>query len=245
MKKCQFCGKDYIEKELNVFGMKRKIEIATCNCYDEYLKQQENKRVIELKKARIQKIFDNSMMTPLFRKKKFENVEMTDIVKKCKKYADNFSTEKTKGISFIGNVGTGKTTGLACLCNELMEKGHPCIFTTFSELLNKFSNYSYNHAGDITPLLDDLCRCDLIVLDDMFRQTETEKRREIAFLIIDRLMNYEIPLCYTANFETYKNFKKIPEWDAIFDRLKVMTDSEILKGESLRGKNGIRTDRND
>ena len=201
MKVCEFCGKEFVTKKLNVLGTTRIIEVANCNCFEEKLKEDEQKKVIELKKAQIDKIFDNSMMTPLFRKKKFENVEMNEIIKRCKNYAENFSKETTKGISFIGSVGTGKTTGLACLCNELMQKGHPCIFTTFSELLNKFSNYSYNHVGDITPLLDDLCKCDLVVLDDMFRQSETDKRREIAFLI---MFNGVYNLC-VKNASIFKN----------------------------------------
>lgn len=184
----------------------------------------------------MEKIFNNSMMTPFFRKKRFENVSENEIIKKCSIYAENFNKEVTKGISFIGDVGTGKTTGLACICNELMEKGYPCLFTTFSELLNKFSDYSYNNAGNITPLLDDLCKCDFIVLDDIGRETYTDKRKEFAFMIIDRLMNYEKPVCFTANFETFAKLEQIEEWKAIMDRLKTMTNIEFVKStKSLRG----------
>ena len=87
------------------------------------------------------------MMTPFFQKKKFENVKESSLIIKCKKFANDFNKNVTKGISFVGDVGTGKTTALACLCNYLLENGYSCLFTTFSELLNKISEYSYNHAG--------------------------------------------------------------------------------------------------
>lgn len=235
MNRCEFCGKEFIKKEFEFLGMKKIIEVAQCNCFEEHEQAEKIKKISEMRKAKIEKIFDNSMMTPFFRKKRFENVSENEIIKKCRIYAENFSKKVSTGISFIGDVGTGKTTGLACICNELMERGYLCLFITFSELLNKFSDYAYNNAGNITPLLNDLCKFNLIIFDDMFRHIETEKKREYSFLIIDKLMNYEIPICYTSNFETFEKYQKVKEWDAIFDRLKTMTETQIITGKSLRG----------
>lgn len=234
MKKCEICGKEYKTHTFNIKGIISTLEFAQCDCLEEIEEEKKQKHITELKKAKLEKIFNNSMMTPFFRKKTFNNMDNNKIIDLCKNYANNYTKNIIKGLSFIGDVGTGKTTGLACLCNELMTRGYSCLFITFSELLNKFSDYAYNNAGNITPLLNNLCKFNLIVFDDMFRQIETEKKQEYTFLIIDKLMNYEIPICYTANFETFEKYQKVKEWDAIFDRLKTMTETKIITGKSLR-----------
>ena len=235
--KCKFCGKDYVEKELKVCDSIKVIKVAQCNCIDEQEAIERQQKIIELKKEKIKKLISNSMMTPFFQKKKFENVTESKIINECKNYAETFKTAKniTKGISFIGDVGTGKTTALACLCNDLIENGYSCIFTTFSELLNKISDYSYNHAGNINTMLDNICKCDLVCIDDIGRETYTDRRKEFAFMVIDRLMNYEIPVCFTANTNMFQKLLQIEEWQAIIDRLRDMTIIIPVNGKSLRG----------
>ena len=136
----------------------------------------------------------------------------------------------------VGKVGTGKTTLLAAICNELMEKGYSCLFTTFSSLLDKFSRYSYENAGDITPLVNWLVSFDFVVLDDLGRETYTDKRKETAFRIIDALLNYKVVTAFTANPEMLTKLKVIPEWNATLDRLKEVCKYHFeFKGDSLRG----------
>lgn len=233
--KCKYCGKEYIQKEINILGIKNIIELAQCNCIAEQEEFERQQKIVYFKKEKLKKLISNSMMTPFFQKKKFENVKESSLIIKCKKFANDFNKNVTKGISFVGDVGTGKTTALACLCNYLLESGYSCLFTTFSELLNKISEYSYNHAGNINPILDDICKSDLIFLDDIGRETYTERRKEFAFMLIDRLMNFEKPVCFTANTNIFQKLSQIEEWQAILDRLNDMTVIIPASGESLRG----------
>lgn len=234
--KCKFCGKEYTEIELSICGQKKIQEVPACNCIEEQEEKERQQKIIEIKKERVKKLRSQSMMSPFFQRKRFENVKETHTVKICKNYLAQFKTEKQiKGISFIGDIGTGKTTALACLCNDLLDNGYSCLFTTFSELLNKISEFSYNNAGNINPLLDDLCKCDLIFLDDLGRETYTDRRKEFAFMVIDRLMNFEKPICFTANTNIFTKLQQIEEWQAIIDRLKEMTDINLIQGKSLRG----------
>ena len=202
--KFQFCGKEYIQKEINILGIKKIIEVAQCNCIDLQEEIERQQKIVDFKKEKLKKLISNSMMTPFFQKKKFENVKESSLIIKCKKFANDFNKNVTKGISFVGDVGTGKTTALACLCNYLLENGYSCLFTTFSELLNKISEYSYNHAGNINPILDDICKSALTFLDDIGREPYTERRKEFAFMLIDRLMNFEKPVCFTANANIFQ-----------------------------------------
>lgn len=251
--KCKHCGKPYkhilITSKNAIIPITDKVfDEPDCNCneliaqkkLEEEMqkKEQELKNIqAELQEEKQKRLFTNSMMTPLFKDKKFENLNKTDAVIKCMQYAQQFNKDTSKGIQMIGNVGTGKTTLLASICNYLLEKGQPCLFTTFSNLLDELSSYSFQNAGDITGKLNDLTRFDFVVLDDIGRENYTDKRKETAFRVIDTLMNYKVVTAFTANPEMIERLKNMPESRAMIDRLKDMCPIKFeFRGESLRGK---------
>lgn len=241
MQKCVYCGKDYVWFERELFSGENKrtlrIQVPSCKCQELREKELERQRILRHKSERLAKLFDNSMMTPFFKEKTFESLTETLEVFKCKEYCKTFSPKSSSGISMIGAVGTGKTTLLAGICNELINNGYSCLFTTLSSLLDKFSSYAYDNAGNITPLLNWLTSFDFVVLDDLGRETYTEKRKEIAFRIIDALLNNKVVVGYTANPEMIVKLKKIPEWNATLDRLKeICKISFKFEGNSLRGR---------
>lgn len=245
-KKCPHCGKPYrhSEKKYRVGHDIRTIhfEDARCECEEIIRKRKEEEHRIEKEiqrnKEKTAKLFDNSMMTPFFREKKFGNLIETQEIKRCKEFADNFIPNKSKGIQMFGEPGTGKTTALAAVCNELIERNFNCLFTPLSTLLDKFSSFSYKNSGDVTELLKWLVAFDFVVLDDIGRESYTDKRKENVFRIIDTLMNYKVVTAFTANPNMIAKLKAIPELEAALDRLKEMCPERFeFKGESYRGKN--------
>lgn len=238
---CQYCGKSYkwFIREIFSGEAKRtlKVPVPDCKCMELREKEEERQRFLRHKSEKLAKLFSNSLMTPLFKEKTFNNLSPTIELNKCREYAKLFDPKTSQGISMVGPVGTGKTTLLAAICNDLMEKGYSCLFTTFSDLLDKFSSYAFENAGNIRPLLDWLVSFDFIVLDDLGRETYTEKRKETAFRIIDAILNHKAIMAYTANPEMLAKLSKIPEWAATMDRLKETCKYKfIFNGESLRGK---------
>lgn len=249
MKKCKYCGKSYVWFEQPVFKGEKKlrIQVPSCNCIEEKEKEAEAARIEKYKKEKLEKLFKNSMMTPLFQEKTFEYLLLpenlaiykneADILK-CKQYAEAFHPKASSGIQMVGKVGTAKTTLLAAICNYLLQKGYKCLFTTLSDLLDKFSKFSYENSGDVTPLLNWLVEFDFIVLDDIGRETYTDKRKETSFRIIDTLLNHKKCVSYTANPEMLTKLKNIPEWNATLDRLRDMCRNKFtFSGQSLRGQN--------
>jgi len=236
MRVCEHCGKEYVWFDSQVANIKIHTQVAACNCQEEIEKKKEAARIAAAKKERLAKLFDNSMMTPFFLEKKFSCLKETEHFAVCKKYAEEFNPKTSKGISMIGNIGTGKTTLLAAVCNDLIAKNYACLFTTFSALIDRFSKYSYENAGEIAPLLQWLTSFDFVVLDDIGRETYTDKRKEIAFRIVDNLLNYKIPMAFTANPEMIAKLKAIPDMKATLDRLKDTCSIQLqFTGNSLRG----------
>lgn len=240
---CPYCGKEYKLFEFTVFQTKKmKRYCPDCNC-QELEEQKENQQKREdLKNKHLQKLFDNSMISPIFKDKRFSNLNSnieSAIFTECKKYVLEFVPKKSKGMQMIGSIGTGKTTLLAAICNELIQKDYKCLFTTLSSLLDKFSKYSHDNNGDIAPLLHWLCEFDFVVLDDIGRETYTDKRKETVFRIIDTLLNYKVVTAFTANPEMISKLKKIPELEAALDRLQGICELKFeFKGKSLRRSGG-------
>ena len=249
IEKCKHCGKPFKPAKFTLpeflAQAKGYNEIVhyfpDCDCEEKLRAEQERKREAQQKQEALNKRIENSLITPHFKKKKFENLTQTEEVIYCKNYADNFVKASSKGIQMIGNVGTGKTTLLAAICNELIEKGYACLFTTFSELLENFLSYSSANSGNIADKLKWLTEYDFVVLDDIGRESyNTERKKEIAFRIIDTLLNYEIITCFSANPEMIEKLKGMPEQKAMIDRLKDICPNKLtFRGESLRGLNNV------
>lgn len=236
IKKCETCGKEYAKKTLEIFGIKKIIQFPQCTCLEELRKKEEEEKEKEEKRSILERKFQNSLITPFFREKTFKNVNFSKEKAICQKYANEFEPQKSKGISLIGSVGTGKTTLLACICNELIINGYNCLFTQLSDLLDKFiiARRSKNELAE-SNLMYWLLQFDFVVLDDIGREKYTETRLEIAFKIIDKLLNHKIPVAFTANPEMIEKLKGIPDYNAILDRLNEMCEIKLtFKGESFR-----------
>lgn len=250
MQACPYCGKPYIwyKKELFSGAQKRvlKVQVPDCKCIDERENEQEYQIKMQKLAEKQTRLFENSLMTPLFKEKTFEyllkkeNLQKYNnalTIQKCQEYARQFNSKESYGIQMIGNLGTAKTTLLAAICNELMRKNYSCLFTTLSNLIDKFASYSYEHAGNITPLLNWLTTYDFVVLDDIGRETYSDKRKELVFRIVDTLLNNKVVTAFSANPECIIKLKSILELNAVIDRLKDMCRVSFeFKGESLRGR---------
>lgn len=238
LKKCEFCGKEYFKKTYNILGIDKIMQFPQCTCLEELRKKEQEEKEKQKKRDILERKFQNSLITPFFREKTFKNIDFSKEKAICQKYANEFEPQKSKGISLIGSVGTGKTTLLACICNDLIPKGYNCLFTQLSDLLDKFviARRSKNELAE-SNLMYWLLQFDFVVLDDIGREKYTETRLEIAFKIIDKLLNHKIPVAFSANPEMIEKLKNIADYRAILDRLNEMSAIKLtFKGESYRGK---------
>lgn len=234
--KCPYCGKPYVEQTFAVLGTLKKLEVPDCDCIARVEELEKQRREVERQKKILEDKFKNSMMTPIFREKRFELVDDSPEKRRCIEYARNFTPRQSVGMSLIGKVGTGKTTLLACVCNELMSNGYNCLFTQLTDLLDKFTaaRRSDDERAE-EKLMDWLLKFDFVVLDDIGREKYTETRLELVFKIVDKLISHKIPVSITANPEMIAKLKRIPEFNAIFDRLNAACQLKFeFSGPSYR-----------
>lgn len=153
----------------------------------------------------------------------------------ARRYAANFAAmrEQGTGLLLCGQVGTGKSFLAACIANELLSQGTPCLMTNFSRIISRISE---KFGGD-QKYLDDLNRFDLLIIDDLGAERDTEFTWEKVMNVIDARYRAGLPLIVTTNLEP-KDFTDRGDIrrQRVFSRLKEMCVCLEVKGADRRGK---------
>lgn len=120
------------------------------------------------------------------------------ITSAMKAYVDNFCEfrKNGKGLLLYGDVGTGKTFFAACIVNELINKGYPCLMTNFSRLTNQIGGMWEGKQEYI----DSLNMFSLVAIDDLGVERDTEYMNENVTTIIDSLYRAKVPMIITSNY---------------------------------------------
>lgn len=233
------CGKCHSEKECILTkpdGTTKTVHCA-CKCsVAQHEKEAEEKR----KRDRMQYL--DSMRRTGFpdaemREWTFAKSDHTDQRNEniARKYVANFNAMRKQGTGLLlcGQVGTGKSFLAACIANELINQGTPCLMTNFSRIISRVSE---KFGGD-QKYLDDLNRFDLLIIDDLGAERDTEFTWEKVMNVIDARYRAGLPLIITTNFEP-KDFADRGDIrrQRVFSRLKEMCILLEVKGTDRRSK---------
>lgn len=233
------CGKCHSEKECILTkpdGTTKTVHCA-CKCsVAQHEKEAEEKR----KRDRMQYL--DSMRRTGFpdaemREWTFAKSDHTDQRNEniARKYVANFDAMRKQGTGLLlcGQVGTGKSFLAACIANELINQGTPCLMTNFSRIISRVSE---KFGGD-QKYLDDLNRFDLLIIDDLGAERDTDFTWEKVMNVIDARYRAGLPLIITTNFEP-KDFADRGDIrrQRVFSRLKEMCILLEVKGTDRRSK---------
>lgn len=155
-------------------------------------------------------------------------------VQECKSFVASFADDRRgrqgRGLILHGPVGRGKTFLAGCVCNSLLADGWRCLMTSTRRIRSRIES-SYGSSNEV---VERLCRFDLVVLDDLFRDRDTEAGREIVFTVIDALYKMRVPVIATTNASA--DFLAYPpgELQAAVDRLKERCHRVPVDGPNRR-----------
>lgn len=229
------CGKCNTPKQTRVelFG-RIKTPMCICECENAKLKAEEKQRNFSKRVEKLREIglTDSKMLNWRFEHEDGENKELSAL---ARKYVEHFPEMKDmgKGLLLFGSVGTGKTYIAVCIANELIDRGYPCLVTSFARLVNKIGGL----YTDKQEFIDGLNRFDLLVIDDLAAERDTEFMGEIVQNIIDSRYRSGKPLIVTTNLtsEELQNPADIRK-QRTYSRLYEMCIPFCVKGNDRRQK---------
>lgn len=221
-----YCGLCNTPKQvrIHVFG---RDEINPCDCkcqQEEYDKiqnirrEQENR--LNVNCLRNSGIHNRSMHNWTFAK---DNGSSPKLINTAKRYVNGWEEMKSKniGLCLFGDVGTGKTYAAACIANALIDRGVKVIMTDFSRVINAMQSYD---TKDKNRYIDNICGCDLLILDDLGAERQSDYSLQICEQVIDERAKNKKPLILTTNIplETIKNPPDV-KYARMYSRILEMT----------------------
>lgn len=232
-KRCAVCGKQ-LETVVEFMNVKRKVP-CVCDCTLKKIEEAKRQEEEQKKKDYIAHMRRTGFSDNDFKNWTFENDDMSkpEITSVAKKYVENFKTFKNngKGLLFYGTVGTGKTYAAAEIANALIDMGKPVLMTNFTRIINKLQS-SFEGRQEY---IDGLNEFDLLILDDLAAERQTEYVLENVFNVIDARYRAKKPLIITTNLsiEQLKNPENIAT-ARIYDRILERCFPIEVKGASNR-----------
>nr|UVN01003.1 MAG: dnaA protein [Bacteriophage sp.] len=153
----------------------------------------------------------------------------------ARKYVANFDVMRSQGTGLLlcGSVGTGKSFLAAAIANELISQGTPCLMTNFSRIISRISE---KFGGD-QKYLDNLNRFDLLIIDDLGAERDSDFTWEKVMNVIDARYRAGLPIIITTNLGP-KDFADRGDIrrQRVFSRLKEMCICLEVNGADRRSK---------
>lgn len=233
------CGNCHTQKECVLTksdGTTRTVHCA-CDC-----SVAQNAREAEEKRKRDRMQYLDSMRRTGFpdaemREWTFAKSDHTDHKNEniARKYAANFDAMRSQGTGLLlcGSVGTGKSFLAAAIANELISQGTPCLMTNFSRIISRISE---KFGGD-QKYLDNLNRFDLLIIDDLGAERDSEYTWEKVMNVIDARYRAGLPLIVTTNLNPKDLYDPSDiRRQRVFSRLKEMCIFLEVNGADRRSK---------
>ena len=194
---CKVCGeaKEVFFPKGGFMGMKKHSRQCACDrkAYEEEQKYFKDKEHRELVSRNTSICFDESRMEEWT----FENADMSDaVMHKAKKYVDNWEEMKRNhiGCLFWGPVGTGKSFIAGCIANELLKQEVMVKMTNFNTIIDDIFP-----LADKTEYINALASYQLLIIDDLGVERNSEYALGIIFSVIDRRIRSGRPLIIATN----------------------------------------------
>lgn len=233
------CGKCHTQKECILTksdGTTRTVRCA-CEC-----SVAQNAREAEEKRKRDRLQYLDSMRRTGFpdaemREWTFAKSDHTDQKNEniARRYVANFDAMRSQGTGLLlcGQVGTGKSFLAAAIANELISQGTPCLMTNFSRIISRISE---KFGGD-QQYLDNLNRFDLLIIDDLGTERDTEFTWEKVMNVVDARYRAGLPLIVTTNLSPKDLYDPSDiRRQRVFSRLKEMCIFLEVNGADRRDK---------
>lgn len=113
------------------------------------------------------------------------------------------------GLLLFGDVGTGKSFFAGCIANALLDRDIPVLMTNFPTILNRLTGMFSEDRADF---IASLGVYDLLIIDDLGVERNTEYTMEQMFTVIDCRYRSHKPMIITTNLKLEEIKNSRPIW---------------------------------
>ncbi|MDD7516633.1 ATP-binding protein [Ruminococcus flavefaciens] len=155
---------------------------------------------------------------------------MKKILEYTMQYAATFSPT-SKSILMFGQTGLGKTHLSLAIANVVLEKGYSVIYDSAINVLRNIEkeHFSYEHSSEMIDLVMDT---DLLILDDMGTEYESQFYNATIYNIINTRLNCGKPSIISTNLDLSGIARRYDK--RVVSRIISMYSCLEFKGEDVR-----------
>lgn len=215
---------------------------CVCPCQAEAERQrkeaeEQRNRMESIKCRRAQGLQDRYLYDYTFANDNGQN----PLMKKAHAYADNWKQayQDNTGLLLFGDVGTGKSFFAGCIANALLDRDIPVLMTNFPSILNRLTGMFSEDRADF---IASLGMYDLLIIDDLGVERNTEYAMEQMFHVIDCRYRSRKPMIITTNLKL-EEIKNPPDLAhaRIYDRILERCAPILFDGKNFREENAETT----
>lgn len=223
---------------------------AKCECQQQEQDRLEELRKIEERKREFRERQRLSMIGNKYLDATFASAEITSnnkqVFESAKAFVENAKTVITNniGLYLYGNNSSGKTYLMACICNELVDKGYSCEFTSIPKLLAESGRNLRENRLSQAEIVDNLARKQFVFIDDLGKEFlgdrndyNYNKAERLLLEVLNARYSNGLPTVFTSNYSLDEFIRKFNLDKAIIERLNEMATRVIrLDGDNFRQK---------
>ena len=182
-----------------------------------------------------QRLKEQSNLGERFMNRTFGNFEVRrdpTAYQQCLAYSERESLfrDKRNGLLIFGGIGSGKTHLAAAIANQMIDRGIPSLFATFSTHLEHIRE-EFDHTGQ-KKYLSMMKNTPILVVDDLGKEKKTEWSQQILFDVVNYRYEHLLPIIITSNFSADGMANYVG--GAIWSRLFEMCGAVETKGKDFR-----------
>lgn len=237
------CAKCHTPRQIRREWMgKPQLIRCLCHCQSEARqKAEEARRAAELRdrisRYRSVGMTEKSLRTATFENDRYGGHEI-DV---AKKYVAHWKEMREDAIGLIlwGPVGTGKTYIAACIANALLDQGVPVLMTSMGKLLAGMPSVISENQNEY---IQNLNAFDLLIIDDLGAERDTEYASEQVYNIIDARYRAHLPMIFTTNLmlEALRHPKQLSK-QRIYSRVLERCVPLNVNRRAIREENAVKT----
>ena len=199
--------------------------------------EERRQRMERIRRRKAQGIQDRYLYNYTFAHDNGENPVMA----KARAYVDYWpeAFKRNVGLLLFGDVGTGKSFAAGCVANALLDQDVPVLMTNFPTILARLSGTFGEDRADFLASLGDY---DLLIIDDLGAERNTDYAMEQMFSIVDSRYRSGKPLIVTTNLKL-NELRHPPDLAhaRIYDRILERCAPVLFAGKNFREDNAAST----